>query len=98
MAQQLEERCNSEGRDHNSDIVVLADDAPKQELYGEDETKVDQSQQSGPLYISWWQVLNDTLELELLVYSSIHFCNVLTEMCTARPTRMVGRSPVAIIS
>ena len=46
MAQRLEERSNSERRDHDGDIVILVDDPSEQVLQGKNETKVDQSQQN----------------------------------------------------
>jgi hypothetical protein len=35
---------NSEGRDHDDDIILLADDPPEQILQGKDESNVDQVQ------------------------------------------------------
>src|SRR6266581_5314031 len=45
MAQRLEQGSNREGRDHDGDIVVLADDPPQQVLQGKDKNNIDQGQQ-----------------------------------------------------
>src|SRR5436853_220196 len=47
MAQGLEERRNSQRRDHDGDIIILADDPPEQVLQSKYKTEVDQSQQDG---------------------------------------------------
>ena len=45
MAQGLENRRNSQCRNYDGDIVILADDPTEQVLQGKDKTKVDQGQQ-----------------------------------------------------
>ena len=47
MAQRLEQRSNDEGRDHNSDSIILVEHPLEQGLQHKNETKVQQGQQSG---------------------------------------------------
>ena len=46
MAQRLEQRCNDEGRDYNSDSVTLVEHPLKQGLQGKNEAKVQQGEQN----------------------------------------------------
>ncbi|HEX6552190.1 MAG TPA: hypothetical protein VF026_05465 [Ktedonobacteraceae bacterium] len=46
-SQGLEQNSNNKRRNHDGDIVILVDHPPEQVLQGNDETKVDQSKESG---------------------------------------------------